>query len=107
MKLNCCKADYHTVPRVVFVDAKSGELITVTDCVMLKSYNSVVCGYDQANDHMYMLPRSGYSNTTHKHVRKFIEKMGARFVGYRQRAESDAYTICSEFSFFDGSFHRW
>ena len=39
---------------------------------ILTSYSSKVAVYDRENEHIYLLPKYAYSNTTTKHVHAFI-----------------------------------
>lgn len=72
MKLRSMSAtvERHSIDVVV---KETGEIVSIPDAFILKSYRSIVAVYPFNDNKLYLLPRYDYSNTTWKHLHAFVQ----------------------------------
>lgn len=70
MKLRKMSASVDMVETITLISL-TGEIITLDNAIVLKSYESRVAVY--SNMQVFLLPRFDYSTTTWKHLHAFID----------------------------------
>lgn len=78
MKLRNMSATVERHP--IDVVTKDGEIVSIPDAFILKSYESYVAVYPFNGHKLYLLPRYDYSNTTWKHLHAFVQDFCAPMI---------------------------
>lgn len=108
-KLGRCNARVYNVDTpisVVYYDKRTDhgtmQTVEMENCFVLESYASIVAIYDRDTNVIYELPRSDYSNTTKKHVDRFIAWIFEEVRGYVRKYEKAAFYSEKPYAIYNG-----